>query len=215
MSAVARANTERAHIAARKEALHLIVTLWEHRAKLPSDGAYPLAPLRELISVVSLFAEHPDRPWWGYHRDDPVEASVFRAFARLMPALLFMRAPVLASLPGPGDPEYEQLDDDEKALLNAIDDWLEPIAPEEPETLPVPAILIDDMVQDPGGKAEQPGAAVASDGSGIIEPADPWRLAALSALTDLETGLAKIRARLQAPRGSGEASETPENEDSA
>lgn len=195
MTAVAQASTARQRATARREAIHLITTLWEHRDKLPGR-TYPIAPFREILAAISLFTEDESRVWWGYRRKDPAEAMVFRAFSKLMPCLLLLHAPDVDEVPGPGSAAYEHLEQDERAILDAVRDWLRLCTPPRSDAVPRPRVEIvraDDR-DDDRGTTESEDEDQQSD-----DPEAALRATALEAVALLERGLATIRARLEAP----------------
>ena len=196
MTAVAVARSEPERASARREALHLIARLWEHRAQLP-NGAHPLAPFRAMLGAISLFTEDDSRPWWGYRHSDQTEAMVFRAFTGLMPCLLLLRAPGVSEIPGPGSTEYEHLEEAERAILDALGDWLDRRTPKPPSASTRPNVAIaraeGDLTDDETTEAIRDDDAQSDDLDAGI------RISALEAIAVLERGLAEIRARLEAP----------------
>lgn len=206
MTAVAEAKTARRRATARREVLQLITTLWERREDLPR-GAYPLAPLREILGAISLFTEYGSRAWWGYRRGDDTEATIFREFTRLMPCLLLLHAPHLLEAPGPGTAAYEHLDPEERAILNAIDDWMDGRTPPriaESAISPVVIVREDESWHTDDGAEESPGHDQRSD-----NPETSLRAAALDAVATLEKALSTLRSRLEAAVP-GSAAEPPE-----
>ncbi|HYD52113.1 MAG TPA: hypothetical protein VEA99_05780 [Gemmatimonadaceae bacterium] len=205
------ATTPRRKAATRRQAVELIATLWEHREQLPGRS-YPLAPLRQILDAISLFTEDEGRAWWGYRRRDPTEARVFRAFTRLMPCLLLLHAHDLGESPGPGDAAYEHLEQEEKEILDAVSEWLPRRTPRPTESAPVRVVFVE--------ADEAPETTEASQGGTQGGPPEDdfeaeLRSAALDALTELEHGLAQIRARLEGPVDALEQDEEPaESEDS-
>lgn len=205
MTAVTEASTARQRTTARREALHLITIVWEHREKLVGR-AYPLAPLRQILDVISLFTEDESRPWWGYHQKDATEAMLFRAFTKLMPCLLLLHGPDVDRVPRPGDAPYEYLEQDERAILEAVRDWLSWRTPARPDGMSQPRDVVvraDDERNHEGRIAESEG-----EDQECHDSKAALRTATLEAISLLERGLLEVRARL-------EGSEAVSSEDAA
>lgn len=198
MTVAADAGTTRKRAAGRREVLHLITTLWDHRTRLP-QGAYPLAPLREILGAISLFTKDDTSAWWGHRRNDDVETMVFRAFTMLMPCLLMLHAPDVHEVPGPGSAAYANLERDEQAILDAVGDWLARRSPPRPDAVIRPRVVFEGTDDDDRTEGEARESSE-DDGSPAGDPEAALRLSALSAVAMLERGLAQIRARLEAPK---------------
>ncbi|MHB1263823.1 MAG: hypothetical protein ACYC1S_05310 [Gemmatimonadaceae bacterium] len=187
------ATTTRRKAAARQEVVELIATLWEHREQFPGRS-YPLAPLRQIIDAISLFTEDKGRAWWGYQRNDPLEARVFRAFTRLMPCLLLLHVQDVGESPGPGSAAYEHLEQEEQAIVDAVLEWLSrrTPAPSEPAPVRVVFVELEDELATTGVSHADMQEQSPQDGREA-----GFRAEALDALAELEQGLAQIRARLE------------------
>lgn len=210
MVVASQATTPRRRASARREAIELITSLWDHRAQLPG-GANPLVPLREILGAASLFTEDLDRAWWGYRRGDDTEARVFRAFTRLMPLLLLLHGPSLDNVPGPGTAVYDHLGTDERAILDVVRDWLPRRTPERPRHRSGPQVVF--VREEEGVGAGEEAEDAPEDGDQLDEAIAAYRASALDALTELEKGLATIRARLEAPVAADQSVIAPDGTD--
>lgn len=190
MSAAALADTPAERARLRHEAVELITTLWAHRERL-SNRAYPLAPLREILGVISLFTPDDSRTWWGYRREDATEEQLFRAFTVLMPCLLLLHAAGTDRLPGHGDAEYEHLTEDERAVLDAVGAWFTLRNTPHKEGARKRVRFVSSDESDTGAEEETIDPPASDD---AFESA--IKAKALEAVVVLETGLAAVRKRL-------------------
>lgn len=204
---VERAKTARQRSELRGHALELIITLWKHREQLPG-GAYPLARLREVIRTLSLFSDDPNRPWWGYNRGDQAEAAIFHAFTRLMPSLLLLGSPSATDGSAKGSAAYDSLVHDERAVVDSLRVWLDSAIPSVPTRGAGSTRGKRVKVTGPPKRTRD----VAKDRSNIKPEELELRVreTALAALSELEEGLASIRARIEQrpPAGKPSSSQT-------
>lgn len=195
----AKTAAERARL--RSKAVELITMLWAHRERL-SNRAYPLAPLRELLGVISLFTLDDSRAWWGYRREDATEAQLFRAFSLLMPCLLLLHAARTDRLPGQGDAEYEHLTEDERAILDDVSAWFRLRNPPPKQTDRTGVTFVSSDESEDSAEGEKSGSYAQDE-----EIESVIRARAVEAATALEEALSAVRKRLDSYASGEEAGE--------
>jgi hypothetical protein len=127
MGRAQRARTTAERRTAQRDAVDVILRIWQHRAKLPS-GAYPLAPYKDLL--IALNALRPsDNPFGAVGRSlltrqEPLGAALFDRIARLVIAMLLRRAPSLYGRPKRShDVALAMMDKSEKAVIERLVAW--------------------------------------------------------------------------------------------
>lgn len=111
---------------ASQYAVNTILKIWEHRKSLPRQ-AYPLAEFEDLLKVIDRLriGNNPYRYYGdGFNEVDIIASNLFDNFARLIPSLLFLKKEFLESQKKTSDAVIKSLDEKEKQILFAIQEWM-------------------------------------------------------------------------------------------
>lgn len=111
---------------AQKRATETILKIWEHRLSLPGE-AHPLALYKDVLPVLDRL-RIDNNPYRFYRHDykdkkDKLAAILFDHFARLILALLLMKADTLEEQKRAEGVAIEALSDEEQRVLSAIQEW--------------------------------------------------------------------------------------------
>jgi hypothetical protein len=116
--------TEEAKLKASQQATETILKIWEHRKNLPRD-TYPLAKYKDLLRVIDHLRidNNPYRFFSSnFDNTDKIASILFDNFARLILSLLFIKMESLKSQKV-AESVIEALDEEEKQIWLAIQDW--------------------------------------------------------------------------------------------
>ena len=111
---------------ASQQATETILKIWEHRKVLPRE-AYPLAKYKDLLKVIDrLRIDNNPYRFYRYDSDsiDEIASMLFDNFTRLVLTLLLMKIEVLESQKTVDDVVIEHLNEEEKQVWLAIQEWM-------------------------------------------------------------------------------------------
>lgn len=116
--------TQEAKLKASQQATETILKIWEYRKNLPNE-AYPLAKYKDLLRVIG-FLRIDNNPYRffrnNFDKTHELASVLFDNFARLILSLLFIKMESLKSKKL-AENVIEALDEEEKQIWLAIQDW--------------------------------------------------------------------------------------------
>lgn len=134
-----KAKTVAKRTKAKKQAVETIIKIWEHRKSLQRE-AYPLAEYKDLLKVIDrLRLDSNPYGFFGSNLDDLdiIASSLFDNLTRLILALLLIKFnSIIKSKKEVDEVVIEALDDEEKRIILAINEWYSifPTKSDEDET---------------------------------------------------------------------------------
>lgn len=117
--------TEEVKLRASQQATETILKIWEHRKNLPGE-AYPLVRYEDLLKVIDLL--RIDNNQFRFYRHtydniDKIASILFDNFTRMILSILFLKLDALKAKKAVDGAAIESLDDEEKRIWLAIQEW--------------------------------------------------------------------------------------------
>jgi hypothetical protein len=113
-------------VKARKQAVSLILKIWDRRTSLPGN-AYPLARYKDILRVLDILQVSAN-PWQGRNgtRHQILAAGIFDSLCRLVIVLLVLDLSIVEALKkSRRNISVKFLSSVERAILKDLENWLE------------------------------------------------------------------------------------------